>query len=293
MSLSSELLDLVSSWYISVVDDSFRRQIGLILLARTDSSFETHPCSVSSGLTYRILWTFCPPLCSVLLVSVRLSTISDCPDNIFTDLLLDWIDCLIWLIPCSWFDLPLLYCRFSEKCDPLSCCLWMHLSLERLWVILFRLYAGVFRTLSIVHVFWYLHMVLPRLRVRRLSLTIRAPVRTVVINDFTFQSFKYFINQVSSCLHSQPPPSTTPSPPHPHQPPTHPNSPPPPPPAPPPPPPPPTHTHTHYVKWLRFFRLNMSEHPHLQSLRNSVLRNWGWDSWHCSITAISYHFLYC
>ena len=42
------------------------------------------------------------------------------------------------------------------------------------------------------------------------------------------------------------------------------------------------------VKWLRFFRLNMGQTPpSFFSLRNSVLMNWGWDSWHCSITAIS------
>ena len=45
------------------------------------------------------------------------------------------------------------------------------LSVFRRRVILSRLYAGVFQTLSIVLVFWYLHMLLPSLRLRHLSLS--------------------------------------------------------------------------------------------------------------------------
>ena len=137
------------------VSQSLRRYIlgYVIRVSDLGIGLETHSHSVSSCWSHWILWTLsaimfsAPGKCSavnIILLSrqyfhrstVRLNRLLGLVDPIF----------MIWLTV-------------------------VVLSVFRRRVILSRLYAGVFQTLSIVLVFWYLHMLLPSLRLRHLSLS--------------------------------------------------------------------------------------------------------------------------
>ena len=200
---SSEMLDLVSSWCISVVDDSFCLQTGLILLCRTDSlSFETLSRSVSSCWSHWILWTRCPPLCSALLVSVQAVNI-------------------IWLSRQYFHRSTVRLNRLLDLIDPIFM-IWLTvvvlLVFRRMWSTFLSLVNAFITWEAASNSFSFIcrglsdsfHCpcvlipahVAPQPTFEASLSIIRAAGGTIVINDFPFQSFKFFIHQVSSCMHS-------------------------------------------------------------------------------------------